>query len=322
MKAGIIASIILAAIVVSGCVGDEPPAEVGNDTGSPTPSVAPPAEFNATSGALKGLVVDIEYVPLGGVDLRLAEADVVTRSAQDGSFSFSLVEPGDYKLESSKLGYFSGSQGVTVAAGEVTEGVEVSMTPLPIKEPHKYIDSFNGYITCSIGMFDLLSEECGEGVQNDLGPPVPNPIGDNPNNKIDWKFDLVNVTGLESVFVELDWEPASTAAQQIALNVAHGFKCTPNCEAQRTYCNAFSVYGPPVVQCEILRNVEGSGGYTDFGITDPATQVPWDMTARAWAAPVPAGEMPNIVLEQSFTMYRTEFYDMAKPEGYSATPPQ
>jgi len=42
------------------------------------------------------------------------------------------------------------------------------------------------------------------------------------------------------------------------------------------------------------------------------------MTARAWGAQVGATELPNIVLEQRFKMYRTEFYGDSMPDGYSA----
>jgi hypothetical protein len=73
------------------------------------------------------------------------------------------------------------------------------------------------------------------------------------------------------------------------------------------YCDTDN-NGPPVQRCQI----------DDLKIKDPATQLPWDMTARAWGAPVAATEVPNIVLEQSFTMYRTEFFGLPMPEGFSA----
>lgn len=294
--------ILVSAILLSGCVGSGAEPQEGSQ--SPAPSVAPPGGFDENTGAVRGLVTDPELVPLVDVEVALIEAELQTRTALDGSFSFGMVPPGEYTLAAAKLGYEANSKRVSVRAGEETSGISIVLAPLPVVEAHIVQYQFKGFIACSVGYAGILSEECGEGLQTDFGT-----YGKNPNNKIDWKFNISTIENLETIFLELDWKPASAAAQQLAFNVAHGFKCTPGCGAVKTFCGAFQNYGRPVQKCAI----EGSG----LGIKDPEKQLPFDITARAWAAPVEETEFPNIVVEQPFEMYRTEFFGEPMPEGYS-----
>ncbi|HLE47248.1 MAG TPA: carboxypeptidase-like regulatory domain-containing protein, partial [Candidatus Thermoplasmatota archaeon] len=267
------------------------------------PSGAGPATFDDTTGAVTGVVTDDELTPLPDAELLLRPADMTMRSAPDGSFAFSNVPPGRQTLLAVKLGHGAVSVDVEVRAGEETSGVTVVLPPLPTVQPRQVTIQFTGFITCSVGHAGVLSEECGEGLQTPVGT-----YGKNPRNNIDWKFNVSDVEDLENVFVELDWEPASAAAQQLGLNVAQGFTCTPSCEAEETYCSAFDVYGRPVVSCDMsLGRLE-----------ETKAEAPWDITARAWAAPVDVTETPNVVFEQPFTMYRSDFWVEPKPDSFSA----
>ncbi|MBI2078709.1 MAG: carboxypeptidase regulatory-like domain-containing protein [Euryarchaeota archaeon] len=282
----------------SGCVG-----EGGGEEASPRPSGAGPATFDESTGAVTGVVTDDEFAPLADAELLLRPADMTARSAPDGTFAFSNVPPGKHTLLAGRLGYESFSLDVEVRAGEETAGVTVVLPPLPTVQPRQVTSQFTGFITCSVGHAGVLSEECGEGLQTSIGT-----FGKNPRNNIDWKFNITEFEDLENVFVELDWEPASAAAQKLALNVGQGFTCIPSCSSKVTYCGAFSNYGRPVVSCNM----------TIEKLEETKAKAPWDITARAWAAPVGVTETPNIVLEQSFTMYRTDFWVEPKPDAFSA----
>lgn len=285
----------------AGCV------DSGGSSGSgasEAPTAAPPADFDEETGALSGTVTDSELQPLSGAELLLEEAKVTAVSAQDGTFAFSSIQPGTHTLLAARLGYSSQGQKVTVVAGEELTGVRVLLEPLAVAEARAPVVQFKGLIVCSIGHAGVLSEECGEG----LGTPVGT-FGKNERNKIDWKYNVEDTKDLKTSYLELDWQPASPAAQQLAFNVAHGFSCTPGCAAKATYCGAFNNYGRPVQDCEV-----------DEDTLSKFKPLPWDITARAWAAPVPATSTPNIVLEQPFDMWRTDFFGEAKPENYSAVP--
>jgi hypothetical protein len=302
----LLATAVLVSLLVAGCTGAQAPA-----TANPVPTRAPDGQFNDDTGAIVGQVVDPEFLPVADAELLVLGTDLRTRTALDGSFSISFVPPGNHKLVAAKLGYHSGQAQVKVEAGQKTDLVEVVLTPLPVLQPRMVLDQFTGLITCSIGVPSLLSEECGTGV----GTPVGH-FGANDRNKIDWRFNVTTLEGLTSIFLELDWVPQSAAATKLGFNVAHNFKCTPSCSGTPRYCNVFQNYGPPVLTCHIAAD--------KLGIKNPETELPWDITARAWAAPVKATDNPpvNVVLEQTFTMYRTEFYDMEKPQDYTAVPPK
>lgn len=298
----LVSTIVLAALV-AGCVtGEAPPADA---SGGPS-DVAPPGDFDDTTGAVRGIITDGEFQPIVRAQVALRDSEFSTETAQDGSFSFSRVPPGDHPLIVGALGYRSASKIITVSAGQETAGVQVQLERIAIVEGRMELFVFEGYITCTIGAFEVLSEECGQGVQTDVGTH-----GTNPNNKIDWKFNYTQEqldAGLVGTLVEMVWTPGSAAATQLTLYVANQFHCTPSCEADGpVYCDTDN-HGPPVQRCLV----------DDLKVKD--TAMPWDMTARAWGAPVEAQEVPNVVLEQKFTMYRTDFYGEMPEEGYTAIP--
>jgi len=215
---------------VAGCIGTGSGASTGASGGGQTvPSSAPQGEFTDETGAIHGVVTDPEYVALGGALLSLKEANATASSAADGTFSFSLIAPGDYTLIAAKLGYEAFSAKVTVKAGETNSNVKVLLSPLPVVESYAPIFQFDGYITCTIGYSVVLSEECGQGLQTDYGT-----FGRNPNNNIDWRFNMTTTEHLANVLVELTWTPASAAAQQLDLYVATNSPALPTAASRKT----------------------------------------------------------------------------------------
>lgn len=301
VKTPIVTALSLAALLVSGCL------ESGIESyQSPVPTSAPrvaeSAEFDDETGALSGTVTDSELRPIADVDLLLADAERRTRSAADGSFSLSHVEPGGYVLYASKMLFESAAVAVEIGVATETRGVHVVLEPLSSERPRVVVEEFRGFITCTIATAAFLSEECGQGLQTPVGT-----YGGNPNNKIDWKFNLTSLDSLRTTFVEMVWTPASAAAGKLTLYVAHNFTCIPSCSAELEYCGGTDNFGPPGISCEI----------SDLAADSDASSS-WDMTARAWGAQSAATEVPTIVIEQPFTMYRTDFFGDPKPEGYSA----
>jgi outer membrane receptor protein involved in Fe transport len=95
---------------------------------------APPA------GTVAGVARDAQQKPLPGVALQLEAADgsVVARATTgaDGSYSFTGVAPGSYKLVGSKSGAGSGTAGVTVAgdAGTSADVTLLAQAEQPVEE--------------------------------------------------------------------------------------------------------------------------------------------------------------------------------------------
>jgi hypothetical protein len=292
-------SLALLLVLFAGCVSQpnaEPPPS--------TSDVAPPAAFDDSTGAVSGIVTNIELQPIAGAQIGLQGTAFQSRTSRDGSFSFSLVPPGEYTLLAGGVGYSSVARKVLIEAGAETARIQVALAAIAFSEARAETFVFEGYIACTIGAFGFLSEECGEGLQTDIGT-----FGRNPNNKIDWHWNITeNQTDLKGTLIELVWIPGSAAASQLTLYVANKFSCTPSCEADGPeYCDTDN-HGPPVQRCYIDNLRIRDGDY------------PWHMTARAWGAPVPANEPPNVVVEQKFTMYRTDFYGVMGARDFTAVP--
>lgn len=83
----------------------------------------------AQDGDIAGTVIDAETeqtVP--GANVVIDELQQGTATDAEGAFELSGIEPGDYTLSVSYVGYRSASVSVTVEAGETTE-VEIALTP-------------------------------------------------------------------------------------------------------------------------------------------------------------------------------------------------
>src|SRR5687767_13259803 len=97
----LVATIVLAA----GCMGDDPQA-------GPAASVrttAPPATANETTGGIQGLVTTDEGLPAVGVKFALLEAPLEATSDSLGNFSFSNLEPRNYRVAYERFGFKGGT---------------------------------------------------------------------------------------------------------------------------------------------------------------------------------------------------------------------
>lgn len=292
-------------VVLAGCAAQPDQNAQENSQGL----VAPEPTYDEATGAIQGRATDSEFVPVAKATVGIPELKLQTETAADGTFSFSKVPAGRHRISALKIGYESAMASVEVEAGKTTEAVRLMLQPMAVKQPRMENSSFNGHISCTIAAFALLSEECGNGV--DSG--VAGRVGQDSNNKIDWKFQVASLENLTGILIEMSWKPGSAAANELNLYIAHDFSCPPTgCAAAKEYCGGTANKGPPVLRCEILAD--------QLGVTRKS-DLPWSLTARAWGA-VRDGptDQPQLVLGQSFTMHRTDFYDMELPQNYTAFP--
>src|SRR5688572_4705367 len=97
--------LIIIAASLAGCVEGT----ASNDDGGAldVPTVAPPAQFDDTTGAVEGIVLDEEQQPIGGAQVGLLQASsnlsITTTSDLSGRFTFSQVQPGTYQLFAQQL---------------------------------------------------------------------------------------------------------------------------------------------------------------------------------------------------------------------------
>ncbi len=115
---------LLLTMALAGCAG-------GGDVADTGPSQTPQADDE--SGAIAGVVLNAELLPIEGADIALQETTNLTKSDARGNFTFNDLAPGEYTLVVQRLGFESVGRSVDVVIGEITN-VEVILQPIAPKE--------------------------------------------------------------------------------------------------------------------------------------------------------------------------------------------
>lgn len=191
----ILVALAVVALALSGCGGKSNSAtpQETEQTFDPT---APTAQFDDDTCAISGIIMDDELTGIPGASVTLLGPQEVepVKSAQDGTFTFSNLEPGTYQVLASRTGFEPGAQGTTCEKGKKVE-TQVQLTPLP--EPQVPYTQVIGpktlHLECAVGFnFIATSEQCGA------------LIADDQTNQAILTLDLSPITG---ALIEMHWSP-------------------------------------------------------------------------------------------------------------------
>lgn len=289
-------------LVLSGCVR-------AGGAGGGDPAAATPAGedlLDTSTGAVRGVVVDTATLPLAGTHVALLPGSYATLTAEDGSFSIGRVEPGDYKLFASRLGYESGGKAITVVAGEVVTHTFV-LEEIPIREPRlEVIGPFQGFMTCRMGT-PVSSGFCGF-------PVVPNSVSEQiwSNDKLYLLYRLTS-EDWQNLALEARWQPST-------------FATNPNMMLVLSYTNRTSTHWftdsgaqPSPINLVYVRGEQGPGGQLPSGQPkEPDT----NLTLRQWlTTPFGTTQRPvEIAFQLRCEMMASIFYSDSAPPGYTAFP--
>lgn len=145
--------ILLALLIpLAGCADDAGPTTVEDDDtfdGVET-------HATATTGVIRGVVVDESIQPIVGAMVSLVGSDLNTTTNENGAFAFNELEPGSYFVEASRLGFVAMQKDTTVVAGVDTpevlkfvllrdEGLRIDFTPYDWK----------GFMQCGLSVIAL-----------------------------------------------------------------------------------------------------------------------------------------------------------------------
>lgn len=199
MQRSLLAIMLGLSIALAGCAGgDAQPEEV---------APAPEVDFDQETGGIQGLVTDDTLLPLEGAVVGIAETGFQTVTDVQGRFAFSDLTPGDYVVQSVRLGYDATNKRVTVAAGAATDA-NIVLTAIEIEEVYYLLQ--NG-----VGRFG-----CGFAAKN---PPVPGVLGARPalagcaatygtplsstdQFRVDFDLQGTNVSRVKSLVLESEWQ--------------------------------------------------------------------------------------------------------------------
>lgn len=191
---------VILALSLAGCAGG-PAAPV---------SERPTASFNEETGGIEGLVVDDEERPIGGASVKLVGAYRTTNTTEEGRFAFGELPPATYLVLAERAGFIKRQVPAEVPLANVTH-VKIVMSPVP--PPVPYADAgftLNGHIR--------------GGYAYRVGPVSGNASG-NGGAAIPESLRTVNTgnifpkAGWQTILFEVNWKPASTQSDQLALQL-------------------------------------------------------------------------------------------------------
>lgn len=156
---------LLLALALAGCAQDG--ATPGEDA-LVDESEFEGVEATATTGVIRGVVVDEAVRPIAGAAITLAGNDPREATSSDaGAFAFADLEPGTYFLTTTKIGYSSVQTSVDVVAGVQEPPItKVLLVADPASTPFVTSATLDGFIECSVRAFVYGIALC-EGIGND-----------------------------------------------------------------------------------------------------------------------------------------------------------
>lgn len=155
--------VVSVAVIMAGCAGTKNEISAAQAEDFEELSL----EATATTGVLRGVVVDEAIRPIAGAVVAIqGDAGSSITTTDTGVFGFDDLEAGTYFLEVSKIGYFSVQQSTEVVAGEAEpSAVKILLRKDAASTPFVQVQSYEGYIECTTsvivacGIANLLTGE-------------------------------------------------------------------------------------------------------------------------------------------------------------------
>lgn len=290
---------------------------------------AAPLEATATTGLLRGVVVDEAIRPLRGVRITVPQPDgtvLNSTTAEDGAFAFGDLVPGGYIVQASKLGYLDTALAANVTAGDGDpDGLRVQMRADVLNAPFVEVFQFTGFLQCSFTVFVARVAACNP---SEAGQPLCNPTGicTGPvNNLTSDKFMAVHSVSRQAVrFLqsELVWEAGSSLSSSLKAVPGSRDPADGKINDYRPFEGESPLAMPmdgAVAQALFIGNgkdlvVRVFSGYMNE--TRPPTCLP---------SPVGCPWGVGATYEQRFDLFTHVFYGFQPPEGWrfssDGTPP-
>ena len=161
-------------------------------------------EATATTGIIRGFVVDAAITPLGNVTVALTSLNRTTSTNDNGGFGFEGLEPGTHFLLASHPGYTAVQQSVEVVAGDQDpKPVRILLTAVPSDDPYVVATQHTVFIQSSTA---AAGTSLTVGVQ---AGPIQNSL-----------FSFTDDAGPNATVAqaELHWEPSLHTASSLQLD--------------------------------------------------------------------------------------------------------
>jgi hypothetical protein len=257
-------------------------------------------EATATTGVIRGIVVDQAIRPIGNATVALTPGDKATRTTAEGTFGFDGLEPGSYFLRVTRSGYNATQASATVVAGVADPTpVKVLLSASPTGAPYFEAYSFDAFITCGFAVV-ATSVGC------DTFDQSADALGDHVY------FPLHFTTVPRWVQGELVWTQTQ-AAGGMAIWQLEGCADTETDTAGSHYCD-----GPPSQESPALTKVG-----PDLIDKNAKSMLADGVQFNLFGGPHPACNQAfygcGVTLQQRFQVFAHAFYNFVPADGWRFT---
>lgn len=278
---GLVALVVVAAF--SGCSASP---DSSDTSGGRLPPSVDDVQVTATTGALRGIVIDEAIRPLAGATIVVTGVEEPRLTAEDGGFVFNGLAAGTYFITASKPGFTPVQASGTVVAGDADPPlVKMLLTLDIVSAPFTQLQEWKAFLQCG------------------AGAPVDNPVS-GPHTTINPCF----LTGSDNVH-SFEYAPGVRPAFAQAEAVWKGTQPLGN-RLQ------FGYYDP----ASLATNWKTVDGVSPLILPATSEEVVAavgndsnDLTVRIFAGT----HQPTVVLNQAYDIYMQYFYNFVPREGYT-----
>lgn len=293
-------------------------------TGSPGPGDGlPPADFDdlglqatASTGVIRGIVVDDAIRPIADASILLTPGDKSTATTPAGTFGFDALEPGTYFLRIERAGY-NATQTSTEAVAGVAEPpiLKVLLTRNPSTVPYIETLQFNGFLSLGVAI----------GITS-VGTTIDPTLSETLDDHSIWNVGFSEVPTWAQG--ELVWTHNQAAGGMLIWEMVHGGTNDFFGYRETAVSPALAFWNTTTLQLH-AGNVTSDGiDYRFFGGPHPATgpggMIPPEDQCPTVPTVVLGDRNPcrfgyGVTVQQRADAYVHHFYNFAPPEGWRFT---
>lgn len=286
------AGLLLLVAALAGCVGESGPA-----------GLARPGEGAAPGLAIAGRVIDQELVPLADVTVTVAQTDLLTSTAADGSFRLGPIEPGTHAVVAEKPGYQSATVEVQVT-GEGAPPILLSLTAVATDVPFRQTEVHVTFVNCWISS-PVGNVPCTKLVDYAASTNISS------GEKFAFPFTIKNA-GLNDLLVEHSWRSQSTAR-----DMTFFIKTPPNQPLTALVVKYFQVWGGAPLRGWVKADVKNGPNWEVFNAEPNKVVYEGTLASHYTNSTVPS---VAVYLNHRVESWFTFFYNREGPRDFTALP--
>ncbi|MEA3203783.1 MAG: Carboxypeptidase regulatory-like domain [Thermoplasmata archaeon] len=311
---GWLALVAVVCLLLPGCVGSstpDPAADV-NFKGIDVP-------VSATTGGIKGVVVDAAIAPIAGAKVTLtlpAGGNRTATSDKEGRFVFAGLAPGTYFLGASAPLYHPAQTSTEVQAGIDPPVTKIQLQPLFSQKPYHTAIKQKGFFECSqngAGIYsssNCVTDQCPLFQPPETCNGLPTRAMDNVTSQSrEWHADVG--AGWQAMVFEMVWSPTAQGTSPRMGMVVSTDKATR--DPAHSFANVASA-SPMRFELDV-----GTPHETAASV-EPTMVPPDGMTRMSYFVSVrrDAGNpAPALAVNQDFEVFLTQFYYGIPPTDWS-----